>query len=1493
MVGDRLSLGEGLTKGLIVVLLFVLMLFLQAVHQPHEGLLNPVSMATFGFIILAAFTLGEILETVKLPHITAYLVTGILCGHHAHEVLHTPDWMVVLDEHTIRDLSLFDNLAVALIALSAGGDLGLPALKRGAKLLSGILGFQFLLLLSVLGGLVWLLSGPIDGFAVPFLVEQPTEVKVAAAVLLAVIGSAMSPAASIAIVHETNAKGPVTDTVLGVSVLNNVVVVVLFAVAMSVVGTSLGAEPSEQGLAVELLLKIGGSVLLGGALGVGVTACIRWVGQEFLLILAGLCFGVTWLAGLIGVDPLLSFLFAGFVVRNFTRAHGTLKAAVDRLSLPIYVVFFFLAGAHLDLRGLGESAAFAALLFAARLASLYAGTAAGSILARGPRIFSRWGFLGFGAQAGIALAMATAISQLGDTGASLATMAVAGIAINEMFGPVLLKVTLGLAGETQREDDPTLSEDYSLAEDATAEIDRPLPEWLPEPGHTHFDPWGEPPLVSWRRLLELSRELKAELQHLTRELRSSTTARRRRSAQDFLSQLRREMLRYHRRLTAKASDPNTTPEDMAQAVRESRRRLATSWENHILDRAATVDFRHEHEVLLELVRAIDKAVDALPQATEVPYEDGFLRPLEGDSRLVRASKLLARGVRGLGLGHDLRVVEIRPLARYTLSGHAPQHLGELAGLMALSERHLLARTRNVFELLRRSEDNLLEHEDFVAEKWESLLALLLEEIEEEFQIAQREVDRLADETVRVAAAAVGRPYKQFNRFLGTAGTPSLTTRDYRFSKVYSARKEALEELGTGLAHSRDLTRAIANGMAMELQLLCLRDLAEDAVDQHGHQLERELHGRVVVQLGRIVTGLDSGIETLVGVLEEELGPDPMLSRIEACCEPTLHVIEDALSIAEAMRDSLRSESVVEPLRDALADGVDHLTDHFQVALNPPGLTGRRLPAPPRLEDIPFRELATGYLDAEVGRDLSLILEQLLKEVEVIVRATEELQRSLSFNVELAHTELGVVAAQGDRVPAGAREVLRETLLATMERFAARLGQLHTQHENLGRLSHERIRAAVFDQIEGFHDLLVGGRWDEVRRRLARGQIERRRRIITGGAESFGELGSYLDDALRRTMGTEAYEDARRRLGLPEAPPETIGPDDFTAPVSPVELPVVFRRLFSDATLEAADLLEGREQELGRIRRVLSGHETGASRSVSILGAGQDTRGAAVNFVLRGLDVKVVRHTLTGYVEDPDEIEQIAAKATGGVVVVVEGAHWLFTIEPGGFAPLRAFARLVVEDQGLNAFLLSIEKTVWAYADRVVSLSEVFPHTLRLRPLSPHALRSSILQRHVMSGYGLRFAAPESSLGWSLKEAFARGRGRGRDELYEEAYFEHLHEATGGVLSDALALWMASATEVDSRNDLIVIGDVPDTPLSALRSLSDETLLTLRQLARQGRIDVHLHARQFRKDEDRSRAELAMLGHLGLVERTRKGRYVLADHLVAALHRVLVERGFQG
>ncbi|MBK7759453.1 MAG: hypothetical protein IPI35_24270 [Deltaproteobacteria bacterium] len=132
-----------------------------------------------------------------------------------------------------------------------------------------------------------------------------------------------------------------------------------------------------------------------------------------------------------------------------------------------------------------------------------------------------------------------------------------------------------------------------------------------------------------------------------------------------------------------------------------------------------------------------------------------------------------------------------------------------------------------------------------------------------------------------------------------------------------------------------------------------------------------------------------------------------------------------------------------------------------------------------------------------------------------------------------------------------------------------------------------------------------------------------------------------------------------------------------------------------------------------------------------------------------------------------------------------------------------------------------------------------------------------------------------------------------EALAEERFFERLHQASGGMLGDALRLWMASVVDVSvDRND-VVMGAVPPTPLMALRALPDEVQMTLRQVARLGRVSARSHALQFRREEPDSEAFLNRLAHWGLLERRRSGDYVFSPGLAGPLYRALRERRLVG
>jgi len=220
-------------------------------------------------------------------------------------------------------------------------------------------------------------------------------------------------------------------------------------------------------------------------------------------------------------------------------------------------------------------------------------------------------------------------------------------------------------------------------------------------------------------------------------------------------------------------------------------------------------------------------------------------------------------------------------------------------------------------------------------------------------------------------------------------------------------------------------------------------------------------------------------------------------------------------------------------------------------------------------------------------------------------------------------------------------------------------------------------------------------------------------------------------------------------------------------------------------------------------------------------------------------------------------------------------------------PLRDFAEGFIKDDGKNRWLLHAHSSVWQTANRVAGLSDAFAEVIELQPLGPEALAQAILARHSMSGYELRFDG-DPGLSFQLRTLF-RSSAEAANRP-QEAWFAALHDSTGGLLNDALRLWMAAIIQVDEARGVVVVGDLPEGPIEAMRSLPDQDLLTLRQIARQGTMRVDTHSWLFRTSLVASQAHLGHLAHLGLLE-PRGDCYALSDHLRGSISRVLRDRGW--
>ncbi len=405
---------------------------------------------SLGFLMLVAYALAQIIKAAKLPLISGYIFAGILAG---------PYVSGFLDVETVQQFRLIDGLALSFIALNAGGELRIEGLRKQGK--SIILNIIFLTLIVFFFILIFIIWG---GGYFKVTADLSPQALMVLGILIGVISVARSPASAIAIINECRAKGPFTDMVLAVAIAKDVLIIILFTVAMAVSriimagggGIQLGAL---SGLVIEIIV----SIIIGALIGKGIAVYIKRVGYDFLLFLLFVSFAVSrlsiWLNSFmvdrfdisLHLEPLLICMTAGFFVQNYSKFGSYFIESLERVSLPVYVLFFSLAGASLNLESLAFCWPLALCVVGVRMVGLFAGSWLAGTLSHDPPVFNRNAWMTYITQAGVAIGLAQlAEKQFPEIGVHLNTIVLAIIAVSQIIGPITFKLALNNVRESCR-----------------------------------------------------------------------------------------------------------------------------------------------------------------------------------------------------------------------------------------------------------------------------------------------------------------------------------------------------------------------------------------------------------------------------------------------------------------------------------------------------------------------------------------------------------------------------------------------------------------------------------------------------------------------------------------------------------------------------------------------------------------------------------------------------------------------------------------------------------------------------------------------------------------------------------------------------------------------------------------------------------------------------------------------------------------------------------
>jgi Kef-type K+ transport system membrane component KefB len=422
------------------------------------SIMHVKTMASFGMVIGASLSNGRVAKSMNLPAISGFLLTGLIAG---------PSVLGILDVDQISALQPIDHIALSFIALMAGSELRLESLKSQLWSILAVMFGLSIVTLGVTGGMSYTFSEWI-----PSLQNANTVNALAASLLLGTIMVARSPSAAIALIDELGAKGRFTQLILGVTVLMDVLVITLFAAALSVSQSLVNG----QSFSLSFLAEVGLELSLSGVLGLGLAKVLRsllrteWRSLFSAPLLVGITSSVYLCSELIHhthlmiggvtikIEPLLACLVAGIWLSNQTDQSHQLEKLAKQVAPWVYVAFFTITGASLELDQLLLVWPLAIALFLVRLVGLALGATLGGMIAGEPSSQHAYRWMGFVTQAGVGLGLAKRLAvEFPDWGPSLSTLIIAVIVMNEIFGPLFFKEAISRSGEVSKDDLPPSS----------------------------------------------------------------------------------------------------------------------------------------------------------------------------------------------------------------------------------------------------------------------------------------------------------------------------------------------------------------------------------------------------------------------------------------------------------------------------------------------------------------------------------------------------------------------------------------------------------------------------------------------------------------------------------------------------------------------------------------------------------------------------------------------------------------------------------------------------------------------------------------------------------------------------------------------------------------------------------------------------------------------------------------------------------------------------
>lgn len=418
----------------------ILLLFASAglMHAARNFITVPTSATVqlaFGYLLLTAFFTARVVNQLGLPKLTGYMLAGVLSG---------PFVLDLVTSEMTSSLTIVNSTATAIIALEAGAELKVASVRRIMRTLRAMTLIAVVGSMFVIGAAVFFMA-PL----LPFLEGRETSHVIAISMVLGVVLAAQSPAVVMALLSEMRAAGPMSELILASVVVADLVVIVCFSIASAIASAVIGGGLDIATTILDVSWELFGSIGFGLVIGMLLAVYLRNVRAGAPLFALTICVVVAEAGPRVHLDPLIVMLACGLWIRNAPRVDPTpLLSGFESAQLPVFLVFFALAGAKLDLGTLYATIVPVTIISVVRALSFFVGGKLATRMTDAPPAVRKYAWFGLVPQAGLALALALVLEKTFPRfGGQAAILMIGVVGLNQLVAPVILRLLLIRSGE--------------------------------------------------------------------------------------------------------------------------------------------------------------------------------------------------------------------------------------------------------------------------------------------------------------------------------------------------------------------------------------------------------------------------------------------------------------------------------------------------------------------------------------------------------------------------------------------------------------------------------------------------------------------------------------------------------------------------------------------------------------------------------------------------------------------------------------------------------------------------------------------------------------------------------------------------------------------------------------------------------------------------------------------------------------------------------------